>query len=373
MKPFENFWSQGIFSRQAHRDFPEGTFEREIGREGFAGPATHVYHPKPPTSWESISGPLRPRAFDLAATKNYTHPFSVPVLLESAHLEVLYWSLEVSMQTLVKNADGDMLLFVHSGSPSFYSDYGYLDLRKGDYVVVPRGTMWRVETSEHTTILIINTQQQRFQMPDRGLLGRHALWDPSVLDVPQLNEQFHSQREGTWRVLVRRNKELSEIVYPHNPLDAIGWKGDSVPVRLNVSDLLPVNSHRYHLPPSAHATFECDIALISTFTPRPFETDEAALKVPFFHSNEDIDEVLFYHDGDFFSRDNIRPGCLTLHPSGIVHGPHPKALEGMFEQKESHTEEIAVMIDSKESFSVRDDQPEVRELEDESYADSWKL
>ena len=373
MKSFERVWSQGKFSRQAHRDLPEGTFEHETGRDGFAGPATHLYHPRPPTSWSSITGPLRPRAFDLNASEPINSPFDVPILLQSDHIQVAFWVFAQDMNSLVKNADGDTLLFVHHGNPSLFCDYGQLSLDTGDYVVIPRGTTWRVETESTCLLLLFSTLKQSIQMPDRGLLGRHALWDPSILDIPELNEEFKSQQDKPWSTIVKKNQQLSTVSYTHNPLNAVGWKGDHVPVRLNVSQLLPINSHRYHLPPSVHATFQCESALISTFVPRPFETDETAIKIPFFHSNHDVDEVLFYHSGDFFSRDNIDSGFLTLHPSGIVHGPHPKSLNAMYQQKHSHTNEIAVMLDVSESLSVCENAAYMSQIELSDYADSWRL
>ena len=142
---------------------------------------------------------------------------------------------------------------------------------------------------------------------------------------------------------VKRRNTLSTITYPYNPLDAIGWHGDLLPVRLNWRDIRPLMSHRVHLPPSAHTTFLATRFVVCTFVPRPFETDPGALKVPFFHSNDDYDEVLFYHRGDFFSRDNIHAGMVTLHPCGFPHGPHPKALAGALKPKKPETDEVAVM------------------------------
>ena len=128
-------------------------------------------------------------------------------------------------------------------------------------------------------------------------------------------------------------------------------------------------SHRYHLPPSAHTTFMAGRFVVCTFVPRPFETDPGALKVPFFHNNDDYDEVLFYHAGEFFSRDNIHPGMMTLHPCGFTHGPHPKALEKAFEQSAPGTNEVAVMIDTRDALHVADDASAV---EWPGYVDSWK-
>jgi homogentisate 1,2-dioxygenase len=128
-------------------------------------------------------------------------------------------------------------------------------------------------------------------------------------------------------------------------------------------------SHRYHLPPSAHTTFLSNRFVVCTFAPRPFESDPGALKVPFFHNNDDYDEVLFYHAGDFFSRDNIHPGMMTLHPGGFTHGPHPKALKRMFKQEKPGTDEYAVMIDTRDPLEVT---AAASGVEWAGYVDSWK-
>lgn len=371
MSSFERYWTQGRFSRQAHRDLPEGTYEREVGRDGFDGPASHIYHPRPPTDWDSIEGPLRPRAYDLNRLEKVTHPLAALPLFESESLTLSYWRTRESMSELARDADGDVLLFVHAGNLHFFCDFGHLDVSEGKYLVIPRGTMWRFETQDEASILILQTRGMRFTVPNRGLLGRHALWDPAVLAYPKLDEEFKQQDQRRWSVKVNRRRQISTINYAHNPLDAVGWKGDAVPILLDIHDILPVNSHRYHLPPSAHATFECDAAIVSTFVPRPFETDTSALKVPFFHNNDDIDEVIFYHAGDFFSRDSIEKGCLTYHPSGLTHGPHPNALTRMFEQEAQHTNEYAVMIDAREQLDpVNQSEAEDAELMD--YVNSWR-
>ncbi|MEE8512849.1 MAG: hypothetical protein V3S36_09410, partial [Acidiferrobacterales bacterium] len=145
--------------------------------------------------------------------------------------------------------------------------------------------------------------------------------------------------------------------------------GTLVPVRLNWRDIRPLMSHRYHVPPSAHTTFVAGRFVVCTFCPRPLESDPGALKVPFFHNNNDYDEVLFYHRGEFFSRDNIHPGMLTLHPSGITHGPHPKALAAGKKAVRKETDEVAVMIDTRDALYV--DQ-RLSEVEWTGYVDSWK-
>ena len=162
------------------------------------------------------------------------------------------------------------------------------------------------------------------------------------------------------------NHNLVSILF--NPLDAIGWKGDLAPVRVNWRDIRPVLSDRYHLPPSAHTTFVANRFVVCTFAPRPFETDPGALKVPFYHNNDDYDEVLFYHQGEFFSRDNIHPGMITYHPVGFTHGPHPKAMENAFEQKSRGTNEVAVMLDTRDPLEI-DERATAIEWDD--YVDSW--
>jgi homogentisate 1,2-dioxygenase len=169
-------------------------------------------------------------------------------------------------------------------------------------------------------------------------------------------------------VRVRREGEFSSIFYPFDPLDVVAWKGDATVWQLNVRDIRPVVSPRYHLPPSVHTTFLANQFVICTFLPRPLETeDPAALRVPFFHRNIDFDEVIFYHDGDFFSRDGIRPGWVTLHPQGIHHGPHPKALAAS--KTKDRTEEIAVMVDAKRPLRLTEEAKAVSWAE---YPMTWK-
>lgn len=363
---------EGRASRQAHADLPEGTYERELGKEGFFGPASHMYHRRPPTAWMSFDGPLRPRAFDLARLNEaQSSPWEAGDVLRNAHVKVRLWNAQGAMDHLVRNSDGDDMLFVHKGKGTFFCDYGRLEIEAGDYVMIPRGTMWRTEFSEPATVLMMEATGSSYMLPDKGLVGRHAIFDPAVLDVPKLDETFEAQaeEERAWDVRVKRFNEVSSIRYPMSPLDAVGWHGDLSVVRLNVRDIRPLMSHRYHLPPSAHTTFLADRFVICTFAPRPFETDPGALKVPFFHNNDDYDEVIFYHAGDFFSRDNIHPGMMSFHPCGFTHGPHPKALKNAFEQKKPGTDEYAVMIDTRDPLKVGD---AASRVEWEGYADSWK-
>lgn len=362
---------EGKSSRQAHCDLPEGTYEREMGKEGFFGPASHMYHTHMPTGWTDFEGPLQPRAFDATRIGNTaSSPWQANELLNNAHTRIRYWKSPGRMDHLVRNGDGDELLFIHSGKGDLYSDYGHMPFRDGDYIVLPRGTMWRIESDGPVETLLIEATNSSYMLPEKGLVGPHAIFDPAMLDSPKLNEQFRAQQsEDEWKVVIKRRNRLSTITYPFNPLDAVGWKGDLMPVKINWRDIRPLMSHRYHLPPSAHTTFVANRFVVCTFVPRPFESDEDALKVPFFHNNDDFDELLFYHAGDFFSRDNIHAGMMTLHPCGFTHGPHPKAMNNAFEPKKKATEEVAVMVDTRDALEVTD---EAEKIEFKEYVDSWK-
>jgi len=361
---------EGITSRQAHADLPGGTFEREMGRDGFFGPATHFYHRHPPTGWIDLQGPVRPRAFDAVATAEASNgPFRATPVVFNLRCYVLMWNCIAAMTQLVRNSDGDMLLFVHEGAGDLYCDFGHLTYRDGDYILLPRGTMWRVEPSLQTIFMMIEAVDDAFKLSERGLLGPHAIFDPAALETPKLDEAFAAQPEREWHVFIKRSNQVSTIIYPFNPLDAVGWKGNLAPVKLNWRDIRPIASHRYHLPPSVHSTFVADRFVVCTFVPRPIETDPGALKVPFFHSNEDYDEAIFYHRGEFFSRDNIRPGMMTVHPCGVTHGPHPKAFAAGAAAARTSTDEVAVMIDSRDPFELG---PAAIAREDAGYADSWR-
>lgn len=364
--------AQGTHSRQAHADLPEGTYEREMSKEGFFGPAAFLHHARPPTGWTSFEGPLRPRAFDLTRLDAADpSPWAAGVVLQNHATEMRFWKLAEAMPALARNADGDQLLFVHQGKGDLFSDFGRIAYAAGDYLYLPRGTMWRLAPAEPTAVLMIQATNTHYKMPDRGLMGPHAQFDPAMLDTPVMDEIFraHQAQPGDVRVEVKKRGQVSTVTYPYNPLDAVGWHGELAPVRLNVKDIRPVVSHRYHLPPSVHSTFVSDRFVVCTFAPRPFETDPGALKIPFFHNNDDYDEVLFYHAGDFFSRDHIEAGMMTFHPSGFTHGPHPKALKNMLSQPKPATDEYAVMIDTRDPLDVGD---AAASVENPAYVDSWK-
>lgn len=363
---------QGAAPDQAHVGIPEGLYEEEHGRQGFSGPSSHLYHRRPPTEWSRIDGPLRPRACTCTElpTPDQCTPDGRPVtILHSADARLRISRRRSTMTHFVRNAGGDEIVFVHQGHGGFETDYGLLPYEPGDYLVIPKGTTYRVhvESTRGEGLFLIVETRAPVTLPERGPLGRHALFDPGVIMVPELGpppEDSKSRRE--WEVRITRDGEETRVTYPYYPMDVASWKGDLWAAKLNVRDFRPVISPRYHLPPSVHATFQAGGLMISTFAPRPLETDPQALRVPFYHRNMDYDEVLFYHRGEFFSRAGIRAGMLTLHPQGIHHGPHPQAVTAS--KTKDQTSEVAVMIESRRPFAVT---PEFETIELKDYAMSW--
>jgi homogentisate 1,2-dioxygenase len=364
--------TEGVFNKQAHCDIPAGLYEREHGRGGFFGPASHILHTHMPTAWTAWDGPLQPHCLDFnKLPPNEPCPWQATTFASNANTQMRIWKMSGAMRHLVRNGDGDECVFFHQGRGEFFCDYGHMPFRDGDYIVIPRGTAWRIEAAEPVFALMIEATEDSFQLPDRGITGRHSQFDLAVLETPKIDEAFKAQQgEVETIVRIKRRGRLTTVTFPFNPLDAVGWHGDCLPVKLNWRDIREMLSDRYHLPPTVHATFLSGTVIVCTFAPRPIESDPGALKVPFFHNNDDFDEMLFYHQGQFFSRDNIGPGMFTLHPSGFAHGPHPKAFAMAERAERKYTDEVAVMIDTR--FPV-DLAPLPEGVANRDYGDSWKV
>lgn len=368
---------KGRVARQAHVEVPEGTCEEEYARSGFSGRYAHLYRTSPPVAWTRIEGPLKPRAFDPARTAQATGDYLTDrrPQLGNDDVTISFARIAEPMRYYFRNADSDEVLFVHGGGGTIETDFGPMAYQRGDYLVIPRGTVYRLAPSDVTQLLVIETRGE-VRFPDRGMLGQHALFDPAVIEVPTPAEDGPGSTLGPsrgpagvneWELRIQRQGQLTSVFYPHCPLDTVGWKGTLSVQRLNVKDIRPVTSERYHLPPSAHSTFVADGVVVCTFLPRALETgDPKAMKVPFFHSNIDFDEVLFYHDGEFFSRTGIAAGMLTFHPQGIHHGPQPGAVERA--RDATRTEEVAVMIDTRRPLEVL---PGAEQSENADYWKSW--
>lgn len=363
-------YEQGLSTKQAHKAIPEGHYEEEQGRKGFYGPVSHLIRKNPSTHWTKIDGPLKPHLYDLVELPKK------PTFTRLLHNDqTAIYNLWVDPQPAsqlkgTRDSDGDLVYFCHRGSGQVLTDYGILSYSPGAYVVVRKSMTHTIVAAESSNFFVIEAYEGLFEEPDRGMVGRHALYDINAIGKPNLKAQDEFAAKNKLKIVdvdVKRHNETTHFSYSGHVYDVVGWKGDLFPFTLHMNDMMPLMSHRAHLPPSAHTTFVAPGFVICTFLPRPLESDADALKVPFYHQNMDYDEVLFYHDGDFFSRDNLHAGMITLHPAGFPHGPHPKAMEKI--RTKTHTEEKAVMIDSR--FPLKVD-PVLEPVEVKSYWESWK-
>lgn len=364
-------YSQGRYTTQGHKGIPDGHYEEEQGRKGFFGLVSHLIKPKPSTRWTNIEGPLRPHLFDLVKLPQQFGHWQ-RTLFNSDIGIYNYWDKKTGgpLTHGFRNADGDTLYFCHRGSGRVLTDYGMLEFRKGSYIVIPKCIAHTFHFDEDSQFLIIESKTSAYREPDRGMVGKNAFYDPASFGKPDLEKlQAYRQSNNTsvTKISVKRENEITRFTYAECVYDTVGWKGDYFPFTLHVDDLMPLLSARVHLPPSAHTTFVANGFVVCTFLPRPLETDADALKVPFYHQNIDYDEVLFYHDGNFFSRDNLHAGMMTLHPAGFPHGPHPKAVQTV--NSKTHTDEYAVMIDTWSALQI---DPEFARVELTDYWQSWK-
>jgi homogentisate 1,2-dioxygenase len=337
----ESFKSSGVFTKQAHVRVPEGLYEEEHARKGFFGRVSQLYHHQPPTAWTKIEGELRPR--NMSSTFNeedFKNKF-VP-LLYNADCIISKGRFD-KFKNYYRNADFDELYFIHAGAGVCETVYGQVPFSTGDYIVMPRGTTYKFFPKAACDILKIESNSE-FEQPTRGIMGPNALYDQTAIFTPQA--ALGTEKADEYTVEIKHSGSITKAIYAFNPLSAKGWKGSVYPWRVSIYDYCPVTSHKYHMPPSAHTTFVCKKFIICSFVERPLEhNSEKVLKVPFYHSNIDYDEVLFYHKGNFFSRDNIEAGAFTFHPQGIHHGPHPKAFAAADEK--DWTDEYAVMVDAQ--------------------------
>ena len=334
---------------------------------GFYGPVSHLIKKKPSTRWTHIEGDLKPRLFDLPKIKEDKETWKK--LLYNDNVNVHFYHCTSQPQTASRSADGDLLYFCHEGEGVVLTEYGLLRYSSGQYIVIPKCFTHVFIPTKPSSFFIIESLKSHFREPDRGLLGRHGLYDRDSLMKPNLEALYTYLKDNKLefkKVAIYHRSKVTYFTYNECIFDVVEWKGDLFPFTLDMKDIMPVMSHRVHLPPSVHTTFVTDQFIVCSFLPRPLEQDKDALKVPFYHQNTDYDEVIFYHKGDFFSRDNLRAGMMSLHPVGFPHGPHPKAIQAI--KNKTHTNEYAVMLDSKDTLYRTED---LSSLEVTSYWKSW--
>ncbi len=369
---------EGLVADRPHLNLPEGTYEEELGLDGFFGPVSHLYHLNPPTSWKKIEASafqwgkldaeeelfLKPQCYKPAKEASFGDFFeSRRVLFWNSDISVSLHIMRNSNPVYFRNADASDLYFCHRGELVLESIFGSLSFGAGDYVSIPKGVTYRLHTKE-AYLFRIESFGSHFKKPETGILGQQALYHEESIETPKFLSDF--KREASSVVRVQKEGRLTDIHYDFDIRALKGWMGTLFPFKLSVSKIAPILSSMAHLPPSINATFVTSGFIVCTFLPRPLEEPAGALKVPFYHSNIDYDEVIFYHEGDFFSRDNMEKGCISLHPRGINHGPHPKALAS--QNKKTRTDEIAVMVDTIKPLRVS---RFAKSLENADYWKSW--
>lgn len=318
-------YSQGLIPRQAQTRWPDGVVEEHHGRDGFAGDCTVLHREHPPTQWTRVTGPLRPRGLHTGelVVADTSDPRALPVvLLANEDVSVAVSRRRTAAPYYLRNLDGDTVVLVLHGTGRMVSDFGTLDYGPREYLVIPKGTNYRLVPDDVEHLAYFIETREPVQIADRAMLGHFLPFDTGVLEVPTLDPSSETAAgpSGEWEVVLKRDGELTSIFYEFDPLDVVGWQGSVVPFRLKLADIRPLTAERLDVPPVTHATFQTEGAWVCTFCPRPWQTADDAARVQPFHRNVDYDEVIIHLGGD----EDVHgppPGLLTLTPGGMNHGP----------------------------------------------------
>jgi homogentisate 1,2-dioxygenase len=381
-----HYHTLGSIPRKRHTQFrqPDGKLysEQLFSTEGFSSEYSLLYHVHPPTQITRTDEPvsvmpeiaearmLRHRSFEgfrVAPKADYLES-RTPILVNNDCQVVLAAPTQSMQGYFYKNADADELVFVHEGSGVLCTQYGRLPFAYGDYIHIPRGTIYRVDfAGEHNRWLIVESFSP-IRFPKRylgrnGQLLEHAPFCERDIRRPEQLETINEK--GDFLIKTKKQGMLYGIHYLHHPFDVAGWDGCCYPYCFSIHDFEPITG-RVHQPPPVHQTFEAHNFVVCSFVPRLYDYHPQAVPAPYNHSNIDSDELLYYVDGDFMSRKHVTRGMLTLHPAGIPHGPHPGTVEKSLGAKE--TRELAVMIDTFHPLSLT---RQALEIENEGYMMSW--
>lgn len=356
--------------------------EQLFSTEGFSNDSSLLYHCHPPTEIIHTDEPkevmpqvaeqkmLKHRSFDgFKINPEADWLGSRKPILVNQDCQISLAAPSGNMQDyFFKNADADELVFVHEGSGRLKTMYGNLDFGYGDYLMIPRGTIYQVEFTGMDNRLFIVESASPIRFPKKylskyGQLLEHSPYCERDIRLPK--DLITMDEKGDFLIKTKKKGILFGIHYGHHPFDVVGWDGCCYPFALSIHDFEPITG-RVHQPPPVHLTFEGNNFVVCSFCPRLFDYHPEAIPAPYNHSNIDSDELLYYVDGDFMSRKNVTRGMLTLHPAGIPHGPHPGAVERSIGAKE--TKELAVMVDTFHSLQLT---KEALEIENPNYVMSW--
>jgi homogentisate 1,2-dioxygenase len=376
----------GKFPQKRHTTFEKEQggyyYEQLFGTEGFHGFASLLYHVHRPTQVRSVSNPIdvAPKAAIDKNIKSYMlKGFQVKPtadFLESRQIVLFNNDLNIALaaptksltEYFYKNADADEVIFIHEGTGTLRTLLGNIPFKYGDYLVIPRGMIYQIEFETSQNRLFIVESFSPIVTPKRyrngfGQLLEHSPFCERDLRAPETLETHDAT--GDFLIKIKKENTLHEVVYASHPFDVVGWDGFNFPYAFSIHDFEPITG-RVHQPPPVHQTFEAHNFVICSFCPRLYDYHPKAIPAPYNHSNIDSDEVLYYVDGDFMSRNHVEKGYISLHPGGIPHGPHPGAMERSIGQKE--TLELAVMVDTFRPLKLT--QVAV-DMADDSYATSW--
>jgi homogentisate 1,2-dioxygenase len=357
-------------------------YEELFGTVGFDGMSSLLYHTQRPTQVKDIldSYDVSPK---IAVAKNMKslslNGFKVPAkadFLESRHAVLANSDCQIILAApttsltdyFYKNTDSDEVIFIHKGTGKLRTFLGNIDFKYGDYLVIPRGMIYQIDFDTKDNRLFIVESKSPIYTPKRyrnwfGQHLEHAPFCERDMHPPTDLETFN--KAGDFLVKVKKQDTIHQYIYAYHPFSVVGWDGYNYPYKFSIHDFEPITG-RVHLPPPIHQTFEAAGFVICSFVPRLYDYHPQSIPAPYNHSNIDSDEVLYYVDGDFMSRNNIEKGQITLHPAGIPHGPHPGAMERSIGKKE--TQELAVMVDTFKPLMVTE---EAVKIQKGDYFKSW--
>jgi len=376
----------GTIPHKRHTQFrkPNGDlyYEQLFGTVGFDGMSTNSYHEQRPTQVKEIRSQYsvapkiaktnniqsyKLRGFEVAPQDDFLESRKIVLTNSDLHI-VLAAPRKSTTDYFYKNTDSDEMIFVHQGSGKLRTIYGNLDFKYGDYLIVPRGMIYKIDFDTEDNRLFIVESHSPIYTPKQyrnwfGQLLEHSPFCERDIRRPEELETYNEK--GEFIIKVKKKDEIFEMVYASHPFDVIGYDGFNYPYAFSIHDFEPITG-RIHLPPPVHQTFETNAFVVCSFVPRLYDYHPQSIPAPYNHSNIDADEVLYYVDGDFMSRNDVKPGNISLHPAGIPHGPHPGAAERSIGKKE--TLELAVMVDTFKPLMVTE---EAMKIADETYFQSW--
>jgi len=381
-----HYHTTGRIPRKRHTVFrtPDGGLYAEelVSTEGFSDAYSLVYHCHPPTMVTEIGSPysVAPKiagpenmqhrlfkGFEVAPAGDYLES-RTPVLLNDDCCIMLAAPVNSMSDYWFRNSGSDELIFIHRGEGVLKTMYGNIPFSYGDHLVIPRGITYQMLFNSDDNRLFIVESNFPLRFPSRYLNKHGQLLEHAPFcerDIRKPAELETNDAKGDFLVKIKRDGMIWPYHYATHPFDLVGWDGYHYPFAFSIHDFEPITG-RLHQPPPVHQTFATPAFVVCAFVPRMFDYHPEAVPVPYNHSNVESDEVLYYVDGDFMSRNNIRPGYITLHPTGIVHGPHPGAVERSLGAKA--TNELALMVDTFRPLKITE---QAMEIEDMQYFRSW--